>query len=480
MATAGGQLQVPWRKLGLTALAAGAYAFFWINGPLQERAPVFEFEEHMTGFAEPVKMGEEYQTPTSGMVHARDEHPYYHIMAAREPAPPTYAVIGDARTNPGLKEDVAKQVFAHAKVSAADPSRLKLKPAPDLFYVEETDASGRPTQIYLENTGLNRNVKGYAGPIDIGVVVGADGRIRSVRHLHSMETSSYLTKIEKAGFYDQFKGIPLDGKSYQVDLVSGASLSTEGIARSVTQLVSIARDSPLGLYSEESAAGFDVKAVLPSTWVIEAALIAALFVVAWLRRLRRWARLSLAIGIVSVAYLGFYLNDSFTYVTFTQPFLGVRWSWVLGVYATLVLASAVWDANSYCRYVCPYGNVQRLLVRVFPFRGKLPVSNRILEWVRYAIAACLVAGIATGLPDWGSFELFPDLFGLEVLNSPWFWLSAAVILVSAYYPMLWCRALCPTGAVLDGITYLARAREPRAARHSGLEAIPVRVEPARG
>ena len=38
-----------------------------------------------------------------------------------------------------------------------------------------------------------------------------------------------------------------------------------------------------------------------------------------------------------------------------------------------------------------------------------------------------------------------------MLDSPWFWLSLAVVLTSAYYPMLWCRMLCPTGAVLDGV-----------------------------
>ena len=155
-------------------------------------------------------------------------------------------------------------------------------------------------------------------------------------------------------------------------------------------------------------------------------------------------------------YLGFYLNNSFTYVTYLQPFLGTGWSYLLGVYATMVLASAIWEGNSYCRYVCPYGNVQRLLMRIMPFRGRLPVSNRVLGGVRWAITLALFIGIVSGLRDWGSYELFPDLFGIEILHSPWFWLSLAVVLISAYYPMLWCRMLCPTGAVLDGVAFLAR------------------------
>ncbi|MCL4720622.1 MAG: 4Fe-4S binding protein, partial [Gammaproteobacteria bacterium] len=61
-----------------------------------------------------------------------------------------------------------------------------------------------------------------------------------------------------------------------------------------------------------------------------------------------------------------------------------------------------------------------------------------------------------------------------------FWLSVAVVLVSAYVPMLWCRMLCPTGAVLDGVALLARSRKgsPRTVRTAGLAGIPVTVEPA--
>jgi NosR/NirI family nitrous oxide reductase transcriptional regulator len=304
-----------------------------------------------------------------------------------------------------------------------------------------------------------------------------DGKIRSVRHLSSLETTSYLTKIEKRGFYEQFKDMPLDAKSYKVDLVSGASLTTEGIANSLTQLVGIARESPLSGYLAQEPLGFEVKAVAPNTWIIDAAFITALFVIAWFGVVRHSSKLSLGLAVVTVLYLGFYLNNSFTYVTYTQPFLGTDWSYVLAVYAALVLASAIWGGNTYCRYICPYGNVQRLLVRIIPWHGKIAVSNRILTMIRWAIAIALIIGIAMGLRDWGSYELFPDLFGLEFLESKWFWLSVAIVLISAYYPMLWCRMLCPTGAVLDGVSDLVRTRR-RTKMAVSVSDIPVKVEPA--
>ncbi len=450
-------IRIPWRKLLLTAVAAAAAVYFWENGPLQEPQPVFEFEEHVTGFSEPVRMGEEYQTPITGMIPARERHAFYHVMEAR-PAPQRLSgIIGDARNNPGLSEEVAQLVYDDARAAAAHPDGVALKTALDMFYAEERDKDGRLVQLYMENTGLNKDIKGYAGPIDIGVLVGADGAIRQVKYLRSMETTSYLRDIEKAGFYEQFQSIPLDGKSYEVDLVSGASLTSEGIARSVTQLVSIARESPLEIYLDTQAAGFDVKAVLPDTWVLQAFLIGLLFIVTRLRPVRSSPRLSLAMGVVCLGYLGFYLNNSFTYVTYLQPFMGVNWSYLLGAYAAFVVLGSIWDGNSYCRYVCPYGNAQRLLVRLLPWKGRLLVSNRAIAFLRWAITITLVVGIAMGLRDWGSYELFPDLFGLEFMISPWFWLSLAAVLVSGYYPMLWCRALCPTGAVLDGIASVARS-----------------------
>ncbi len=451
-------LPLPWKKFGLTLIAGAAFMYFWVNGPLAERAPVFEFEEHVTGFGEPVRVGDEFIPPKFGVVGSSERNPYHHVMAAKEEPRPLFAIIGDSRTNPGLAAEVAEQVLANGVSHAMNPDGVTLRTALDLYFTEERNADGQVVQLYFENTGLNKYIKGYAGPIDIGMAVGADGLIRSVTHVQSMETTSYLRDIENAGFYEQFQGLPLDDQTYEVDIVSGASLTTEGIARSVSDLVSIARESPLEIYIDTQAAGFETIPVLPSTWMIDAALISLLFVLTFFKFARRSTKLSLAFGLVTIAYLGFWHNNSFTYATFTQPFLGITWSYILGIYAALVLLSAIWDANSYCRYICPYGNVQRVLMRLIPWHGKLKVSNRMLDLLRWAITITLVIGIFTGLRDWASYELFPDLFGLEIMDSPWFWLSLGLVLVSAYYPMLWCRMLCPTGAVLDGIAFVARSK----------------------
>jgi NosR/NirI family nitrous oxide reductase transcriptional regulator len=474
------QRRTPWQKIGLTAIGVAIFAYFWINGPLQEQPPVFKFTEKVKGFGEPVRIGEETVPPKFAMLGELERHDYFHIMATREESRPLFGVIGDARTSPGLDPAVAEQVLERAQQLAANPDNVTLKIALDMYYAEERDDNGQPVQLYFQNTGLNKKIKGYAGPIDIGIAVGMDGTIRLVEHIFSMETTSYLNDIEKAGFYERFQNILLNGQTYDVDIVTGASLTTEGIARSVSDVVSIARESPLEIYLDTEPAGFEIDPVLPKTWIIDAILITALFVIAFSKITRRSVKLATGFSIVGIAYLGFFLNNSFTYVTYTQPFLGIQWTYVLGIYAALVLLGAIWDGNSYCRVICPYGNIQRLLVRFMPWRLKLKISNRVLGALRWAITIALIVGIIMGLRDWGSYELFPDLFGLELLSSQWFWLSLAAILVSAYYPMFWCRALCPTGAVLDGITFLTRSRKStRPANKSRPVKTPVREEPAR-
>ena len=100
--------------------------------------------------------------------------------------------------------------------------------------------------------------------------------------------------------------------------------------------------------------------------------------------------------------------------------------------------------------------------------------------IRWAIALALGLGIISGWLDWASYEIVPDLFGIEILDSMWFWLSLAVVLASAYYPMLWCRMLCPTGAILDGVATAARTRKVPAGpvRAPAFAGIPITTEQA--
>ena len=164
----------------------------------------------------------------------------------------------------------------------------------------------------------------------------------------------------------------------------------------------------------------------------------------------------LILGFLSVIYIGFFLNNSFTYISFIEPFVGSSLSTFSGIYAFSALISAIWGNNTYCKYVCPFGHAQRILIKV-PFieQYKLPLSNKWVERVRNTVTITLITGVLLGLRQWKNYEIFPSFFGMEIISIS-FLIAFLVLLVSAIYPMFWCRVACPTGCVLDTVKKLAK------------------------
>ncbi len=127
----------------------------------------------------------------------------------------------------------------------------------------------------------------------------------------------------------------------------------------------------------------------------------------------------------------------------------------MGLYSLMVLLGAVWGKNTYCKYVCPFGNIQRLIIQMNPLKTgrKFFIPNKWVKRLRAALTVILLTGILLGLRNWSNFELFPYLFGLSML-SVWFLIAIVTVLSTMIYPMIWCRLLCPTGSILDGISDL--------------------------
>lgn len=227
----------------------------------------------------------------------------------------------------------------------------------------------------------------------------------------------------------------------------------------MTELVAASTEA-LGEQLPTPPQGFAVEARLSRAWIIHAAFLIALFLLAWQRHwpLSRfdWQ----VLGLLGIGFLGLMLNQSFTYLSLMQPFLGVSLSVFAVLYLVLVVLGAIWDDNTYCRRLCPFGQAQQLVAR-FDRASRLnrwPWSARRMAQVRLLLAVGLILGILAGVERWRGFELFPDLFGAEV-SSLWFVLALVLVLrVSAWVPRLWCRLLCPTGAVLDSLAALVRPR----------------------
>ncbi len=450
-------------RLSATFFVSLIYVYFWFNGPLEE-VELISLGAHETRFLVPKLISDQTDAgqDSYGILQDREELPWFvRLVGYKNEPPPTWNLIADAHHNPALNRSVSVRLLSHARQHVVDGSAV-LKPALDMYYSELLDKSKKVSALFFESEDVVKDVKGYAGPITLGVLIGMDGKISRVQYISSIETASYLTLIDKKKFYQQFTGQSLSDGTLEIDAVSGATISTEAMARTVTELIVKATDSPLSLYMENDSSGYSVRAVLSNIWILHSILLVAFFIFGWQRWFRRSKRILLFSYLLSLGYIGFFLNNSFTYVSFIHPFMGVTVSTMVAIYATLVLIGSIWDNNTYCKYVCPYGNAQRLLLRLFSqfapgLRKQIILSSRQLSTIRMLLTVILISGIMIGERHWSNYELFPDIFGLDIV-SLWFWLSLLIIFISSVFPMLWCRLLCPTGAVLDFISRLVRPK----------------------
>lgn len=444
-----------WKRISATLFVGIIFSLFWSQGPLNKSVEMANLVSNESAFLIPVFIQDQAREQQKGFGFVDDDQSreFDYGLLGKEKKTSSYGLIADPNHQAAMISEVGEVMHQRAKLF--NPSwQSQLKSALDMFYVELSDSDGKFSGIYIESTGLTEHIKGYAGAITLGLYISSQGDIDAVYYLSSQETSSYLRQIADTAFYQQFSGITLDGESHKIDAVSGATISTQAMAKTITELLNKATESPLLLYLEEDPVGTNINAELTAEWIIHIAFIALCFIYFWQPWLPRTRSRTTAVMFLSILYIGFYLNNSFTYISLLHPFLGVSVSMLVGLYCVLVLLGAVWDNNTYCKFVCPYGNVQRLVARLLPnWRRVFFMPPRWVGRARTLLTFVLVSGVVLGYSEWASYELFPDLFGLEV-SSFWFGVALVTILIASIYPMIWCRLLCPTGEVLDWLSDL--------------------------
>jgi len=309
--------------------------------------------------------------------------------------------------------------------------------------------------VYIENIG-NNSVIGFNDVIDLGVIVNSSGALDSIIYISSNETASYINKIIEAEYFQRYDNLNLS-KNNVIDAVAGATITTVAVAKSVDELINATKKDILSDYVD-GISNFSVSAELDYMWIVNLGLLIILFSV-FAFKLVKTKRIKNMLFVFSVLWLGFYLNSSFTYLLFIKAFSGIELSIFTSAYLLLILFSSIWDKNTYCRSICPYGNAQRLIKKVSPFKQKkFPFKNKRLKQFRYAISILIVISYFAGIDKITSYELFPHLFGMEI-SSFMLYVSVFAIFISLWIPNLYCRAFCTTGCTLDIIADLSNKKK---------------------
>jgi polyferredoxin len=192
---------------------------------------------------------------------------------------------------------------------------------------------------------------------------------------------------------------------------------------------------------------------------LDLALLALFIALALISFFRKSVRLKYASLVFAVGYMGFFKShlisvvDIFGLIDRNMPIFKYNISYyVLGVF---VLASTVLWGRLYCGRVCAFGALTQLMDAVLPSRLRVDVPrnlDRNAAWIKYGLLAFVIVYfvVTHDLLVYRFVEPF-WMFGLFGTTAMWIGLGA-LLLATVFVRNLYCRFLCPVGALLGVIS----------------------------
>lgn len=298
--------------------------------------------------------------------------------------------------------------------------------------------------------------QGYAGPIEMLVGMDAQGNITGVQIITQRETTGFFRLILSEGFLEQFVD-----RSYRdslqigndIDAVSGATVSAEGIAASARQAIRLIAQQGMG--SPLPPESKKIKFGLPELTLI--GLYAAGYFGhkhrsnIWKKRIR-WG--SLLTGMI---LLGFVYTAPLTIAQVISLLSGFWPDWHNHLYWYILIGGIIFvttvDAkNPYCNWFCPFGAFQECLAQLTGAKLYRPRKwNSFFTWLQRGLAfTAVLMGLALRRPGVAGYEPFATLFDqrgtpVEVI------FLLIIILASLLMYRPFCNYLCPLDPVYDFI-----------------------------
>ena len=297
---------------------------------------------------------------------------------------------------------------------------------------------------------------GYGGPIEMLVGINPQGEITGVKIVKQRETPGFFRLLEREGFVLQFLQKKFDQRfivGEDLDAISGATFSAEGVAASARQAIrALAQD---GMNRSLPAEKRPIKFGIPEATLI--LLYAAGYFghklrhPAWKRRMR-WGTM-----LVGMVMLGFIYTMPFTIAQVVSLMSGFWPDWHNNLYWYLLVGGILFvttvDAkNPYCAWFCPFGAFQECLATLSGARHYRPRRwSTALTWLQRGMALiAILLGLALRRPGVSGYEPFPTLFDLRGTAVQWIFLLV-IVLASLIIYRPFCSYLCPLDPVIDFI-----------------------------
>lgn len=299
--------------------------------------------------------------------------------------------------------------------------------------------------------------QGYGGPVDMLVGINSQGDITGAKIITQRETPGFFRLVIADNLVGQFVGLKFDDPlsiGQDVDAVSGATFSAEGVAASIRSAVrTIAQD---GLDSPLPAERKPVKFGLP-----EIALI-GLYATGYFghkMRSSRWKkRVRWGTLLIGMLVIGFIYTAPLTIAQIVSLLSGYWPDWHSNLYWYLLIGGIIFvttvDAkNPYCSWFCPFGAVQECLAQITHAKFYRPSElNSFFTWLQRGLAfTAVLLGLALRSPGVASYEPFGTLFDLRGTGLEWIFLGI-ILLASLLMFRPFCNYLCPLKPAVDFIS----------------------------
>ncbi|RNC29211.1 MAG: Electron transport complex subunit RsxG [Candidatus Dichloromethanomonas elyunquensis] len=304
--------------------------------------------------------------------------------------------------------------------------------------------------------GVCSNV-GYGGPMMVGTILEPTGAIKGVMILQHKETLSYINKITQAGYFRQYIKKRADDPlvlNYDLDRISGATLSSRAIAKSVQDVAHTVSVKEMKVTPK--------KAGIPWNIGLKEIAVALLFILSvFIPRFKQLTKYRMVFLALSIIILGFWLNRSLSMGHVSAMFLGYFPSPSENPIWYIVLAGALGPAlftgkNLYCTYVCPFCGLQEATHMIS--KVNIPIG-KYLKWLWLVRETLLFLVLFWAFlfvnPSFSSYEPFGTIFGLNGSSYQWY-LLFVILLTSFFFRRFWCTAFCPVGTFLDKVAFLGR------------------------
>ncbi|MEM7700217.1 MAG: 4Fe-4S binding protein, partial [Verrucomicrobiota bacterium] len=320
--------------------------------------------------------------------------------------------------------------------------------------LELLDSAGENIGYVVRTLPEASNVIGYSGPTDSLLVFDENDEVVGLSIRRSYDTPSHVEDVQiDYLFMKTFNGKSWEEISAIEDLreakiwaVSGASRTSEAVANGVITRLA-------------AADGREVKRAFQFGWR-DALLLCfwgggCAFAFVRSKRLQKWRGLFF---ILTIGGVGIWLGDLIAQ-SLVIGWIETRipWEATPGL-VVLVLGAFVvpWFSRQpvYCQFVCPHGNLQRLIVKWTPSKWKRSLNDD-GKWVaRFAppmlLAVVLIVSFKQLDFDLAGIEPF-DAYLLTSAGTATIVIAVVGLLLSFVFPMAYCRFGCPTGWLLEFI-----------------------------